>query len=132
MQEIDAPVPEEASWPFIQESPVLKDAPQSGHAVSIMLVNMCGLDWEDIERLLPVARQGANKQKMVPVLVVDLADVVPLRNAGLAYDMLPNIPANATLLPDLDWNAYAARRRALLIEKWRPEAIVHLGSDRNW
>ena len=41
MQEIHAPVPEEASWPFIQESPVLKDAgwPNFGQPKSILMVN---------------------------------------------------------------------------------------------
>lgn len=124
--------PEDTAWPFINESPVLEGVIRPDRALRIMLVNLCGLDWQDIERLLPVARAGADNQGMLAVIVVDLTDPVPLRNAGFAYDMLPNIPVNAALQPDLDWHAYFSRRRALLIEKWRPEAIVHLGSDRNW
>lgn len=124
--------PEDTAWPFISESSVLAGVIRPDRALRIMLVNLCGLDWPEIERLLPVARAGADNQGMLAVIVVDLTDPVPLRKAGFAYDMLPNIPANAAIQPDLDWNAYFARRRALLIEKWRPEAIVHLGSDRDW
>lgn len=124
--------PEDTAWPFIAESPVLDGIIRPDRALRIMLVNLCGLEWPEIEKLLPVARAGADKQGMLAVVVVDLTDPVPLRSAGFAYDMLPNIEVNAALQPDLDWQAYFARRRALLIEKWRPEAIVHLGSDRNW
>jgi len=123
---------EDTAWPFVADSPVLEGVTRTGEALSIMLVNLCGLEWPEIEPLLPLARKGAEDQGMLPVIVVDLTDPVPLRKAGFAYDMLPNIPANAAILPDLDWNAYFERRKTLLIEKWRPEAIVHLGNDFNW
>ena len=121
-----------AAWPFTPDSPVLESVTDRDRALSIMLVNLCGLDWPQIENLLPLARTGAEDQDMVPVLVVDLTDLVPLRKTGLAYDALPNVAANSALLPELDWRAYFARRRALLIEKWQPAAIVHLGNNLDW
>lgn len=123
---------DETAWPFVSDSPVIEDVVSPDRTLSIMLVNLCGLDWPEIEPLLPLARQGADEQQMLAVLVVDITGHMPLHNAGFAYDVLPNVDANTALLPDLDWRAYFARRRALLIEKWRPEAIVHLGSDRDW
>lgn len=124
--------PDEAAWPFNTDSPVLEGTVRPDRTLSIMLVNLCGLDWSEIEPLLPVAEAGAKKQEMLPVIIVDMTDLVPLRKAGLAYDVLPNVTVNSALLPDLDWRAYFVRRKALLIEKWRPEAIVHLGSDQDW
>lgn len=122
----------DAAWPFNSDSPVIDGVVQSDKALSIMLVNLCGLDWEDIEPLLPAARKGAKDQGMLPVIVVDLTDLVPLQDAGLAYDALPNVTAGAFIQPELDWRAYFVRRKDLLIEKWRPGAIVHLGDDKDW
>ena len=124
--------PDEAAWPFNTDSPVLESTLRPDRALSIMLVNLCGLDWTEIESLLPIAEDGAKKQEMLPVIVVDMTDLVPLRRTGLAYDVLPNVTVNSTILPELDWRAYFTRRKTLLIEKWRPEAIVHLGSDQDW
>ncbi|MEP1572749.1 hypothetical protein [Roseibium album] len=123
---------DEATWPFNTDSPVLQDVVRQDRTLSIMLVNLCGLDWVEIEPLLPVARAGAREQDMLPVIIVDMTDVVPLRSTSLAYDVLPSVRANSPILPELDWRAYFARRKALLIEKWQPEAIVHLGSDQDW
>lgn len=128
-QELDAG---EAAWPFNSDSPVIEGVARSDKALSVMLVNLCGLDWEEIEPLLSAAGKGAEDQGMVPVIVVDLTDLVPLQNAGMAYDSLPNVTAGALMQPELDWRAYFVRRKDLLIEKWQPEAIVHLGDDRDW
>ena len=122
----------DAAWPFNADSPLVDGLVRSDKALSIMLVNLCGLDWQEIEPLLPAAGKGAKDQGMLPVIVVDLTDLVPLQNAGLAYDALPNVTAGALTLPELDWRAYFVRRKELLIEKWRPEAIVHLGDDKDW
>ncbi|WP_306143068.1 hypothetical protein [Roseibium sp. MMSF_3412] len=124
--------PGEAAWPFNSDSPVIDGLVRPSKAVSIMLVNLCGLGWEDIELLLPAARKGAKDQDMLPVIVVDLTDLVPLQETGLAYDALPNVTAGALSLPELDWRAYFVRRKDLLLEKWQPEAIVHLGNDKDW
>ncbi|WP_421984202.1 hypothetical protein [Roseibium sp.] len=122
----------EAAWPFNSDSPVIDGIVRPDRALSIMLVNLCGLEWEDIEPLLPAATRGAKDQGMLPVIIVDLTDMVPLQKAGLAYDCLPNVTAGSLQQPDLDWRAYFVRRKHLLIEKWRPEAIVHLGNDQDW
>lgn len=122
----------DAAWPFNSDSPVIDGFVQSDKALSIMLVNLCGLSWEDMEPLLPAARKGAGDQGMLPVIVVDLTDLVPLQDTGLAYDTLPNVTAGALMLPELDWRAYFVRRKDLLLEKWQPEAIVHLGDDKDW
>lgn len=124
--------PDEAAWPFKSDSHVIERIVSEDRPLSIMLVNLCGLEWSEIQPLLPVARDGAREQNMLAVLVVDLMDLVPLHNSEFAYDTLPNVVANMAHLPDLDWSAYFERRKELLIEKWSPEAIVHLGSDRNW
>jgi|GEM_PF-2769264 len=131
-KEIDIPEADDTSWPFNTDSPLLEGRKDPETPLSIMLVNLCGLSWPEIEPLLPVARTGADDQGMLAVIVVDLTDIVPLRNAGFAYDVLPNVQVNSSMLPDLDWRAYVARRRALLIEKWQPSAIVHLGDDQDW
>lgn len=122
----------EAAWPFNSNSPVVDGFVRSDKALSIMLVNLCGLGWEDIEPLLQAARKGAKDQGMLPVIVVDLTDLVPLQETGLAYDALPNVTAGALILPELDWRAYFVRRKDLLLEKWQPEAIVHLGDEKDW
>ena len=124
--------PGDAAWPFNRDSPVVEGLARSDKALSIMLVNLCGLGWEDIEPLLPAARKGARDQGMLPVIVVDLTDLVSLQDTGLAYDALPNVTAGALIQPDLDWRAYFVRRKDLLIEKWQPEAVVHLGDDKDW
>ncbi|WP_299473243.1 hypothetical protein [uncultured Roseibium sp.] len=124
--------PDEAAWPFKSDSHVIEGIVSEERPLSIMLVNLCGLEWSEIQPLLPVARDGASEQNMLAVLVVDLMDLVPLHNSEFAYDTLPNVVANMARLPDLDWSVYFERRKELLIEKWCPEAIVHLGSNRNW
>lgn len=121
-----------AAWPFRSDSAVLEGVVLQKQALSIMLVNLCGFDWNEVERLLPVASKGASDQNMLAVLVVDMIDLAPLQNAGFAYDTLPNVLYNSAILPDLNWRAYFARRKMLLIEKWQPSAIVHLGSEQDW
>lgn len=121
-----------AAWPFNRDSPVIQGRVQDDRPLTIMLVDLSGLDWPEIEPLLTVADEVSQAQGMVPVLVVDLVDPTPLHKAGFAYDMLPCAAANAALSVGLDWPAYLARRRAILSEKWRPGAIVHLGARSEW
>ncbi|ABN78239.1 hypothetical protein [Cereibacter sphaeroides] len=123
--------PDAAAWPFTADSPVIAGVARQDRPLAIMLVDLTGLDWPEIEPLLPVAREVAREQEMVPVLVVDLVDFRGLRGAGLAYDTLPNAAANAPLGAG-DWPAYLARRRAVLLSKWQPAAIVHLGTRAEW
>ena len=61
-----------------------------------------------------------------------MLDYGALATAQVAYDTLPNPAANAPLAPELDWDAYIARRRTLLREKWRPAAIITLGTAPDW
>ena len=124
--------PDEAAWPFTTDSPVIAGVVRADQPLAIMLVDLTGLDWPAIEPLLPMAREVATDQGMVPVLIVDLTDFAGLRAAGFAYDALPNAVANSPFHPDLDWSAYLDRRRALLSAKWCPSAIVHLGSRAAW
>ncbi|MGP3698913.1 hypothetical protein [Rhodobacter sp. NSM] len=123
--------PDAAAWPFNADSPVVEGLVRADRPVSVMLVDLTGLDWPRIEPLLPVARDVAREQEMVPVLVVDLVDFRGLRQAGFAYDTLPNAAANASFAEG-DWLSYLARRRAVLVAKWQPRAIVHLGTRAEW
>jgi len=120
------------AWPFNTDAEVLGDRLARRAGVVVMLIDLTGLDWPEIEPLLPLIRTMAAEKDMVPVLVVDLADVVAVRRTGLTYDALPNAAANAHLAPDQDWPAYVARCRQLLAQKWRPGAIVHLGTRAEW
>ena len=120
------------AWPFNTDAEVLGDRLSRNTAVVTMLIDLTGLDWSGVAPLLPLIRAMAAEKDMVPVLVVDLADIVAVRRTGLAYDALPNAPANARLAPDQDWPGYVARCRQLLAQKWRPGAIVHLGTRAEW
>ena len=120
------------AWPFTTDAEVLGDRLTRQTAVVVMLIDLTGLDWDQIEPLLPLIRAMAAEKDMVPVLVVDLADIVAVRRSGLAYDALPNAAANAHLAPGQDWPGYVARCRQLLAQKWRPGAIVHLGTRAEW
>lgn len=114
------------TWPFNPDSPVIKETARVGQPLSIMLVDLTGLDWPEIEPLLPVARSSSTAQDMLPVLIVDLLDFSALRQAGFAFDVLPNAVANQPFRLEYDWDSYLARRRRLLSEKWKPAAIVRL------
>lgn len=114
------------TWPFNPDSPVIEGTARTDRPLAIMLVDLTGLEWHEIEPLLPLARSGAAAQEMLPLLVVDLLDFSALRHAGFAFDVLPNAAANLTFRPDHDWSAYLARRRRLMAEKWKPAAIVRL------
>lgn len=121
------------TWPFNTDSPVLDGLKASDHPLEVMLVDVTGLEWPDIEPLLPLARKTALERGMVPVIVVDLTEFGDLRQSGLAYDVLPNAAANAQLFRSGNWLGYLERRRLLLTEKWRPAAIVHLsGRAEGW
>ena len=120
------------AWPFNTDADVLGDRLARQVAVVVMLIDLTGLDWPQIEPLLPLIRSTAAEKDMIPVLVVDLADIVAVRRTGLPYDALPNAAANAHLAPEQDWPAYVARCRQLLAQKWRPGAIVHLGTRAEW
>ncbi|MCE6959800.1 hypothetical protein LAZ40_12285 [Cereibacter sphaeroides] len=125
-------VADEDAWPFNLDSPVIAGALRPGRPLALMLVDLTGLDWPEVEPLLPVAREVAQEQGMVPVLVVDMLRFGGLRTAGFAYDVLPNAAANAPFAPDDDWASYLAHRRTLLVAKWQPAAIVHLGRHAEW
>lgn len=120
------------AWPFNADAAVLGNHAARQAAVSIMLIDLTGLDWPQIAPLLPLIRSMVAEKVMVPVLVVDLADIVAVRRTGLPYDALPNAAANAHLAPAQDWPAYVARCRQLLAQKWQPAAIVHLGTRADW
>lgn len=124
--------PFEAAWPFDVKSPLIEGLISDRRFLSVMLVDVTGLDWPAISGHLQTVRDIAAAKRMVPVVVVDLTDFRGLVEEGLAYDTLPNIAANAPLAPDLDWPSYVARRRQLLREKWRPAAIVNLGAGPEW
>ena len=120
------------AWPFTTDAPALGDRLARNTAVVTMLVDLTGLDWPQIEPLLPLITGMAAEKDMVPVLVVDLAEIVAVRRSGLTYDVLPNAAANSFLTQDQDWHAYVAHCRYLLDQKWRPGAIVHLGTRAEW
>ena len=120
------------AWPFNADADVLGDRLARQSAVVVMLIDLTGLDWPQIEPLLPLIRSTAAEKDMIPVLVVDQADIVAVRRTGLPYDALPNSAANAHLAPEQNWPAYVARCRQLLEQKWRPGAIVHLGTRAEW
>ncbi len=120
------------AWPFNADAAVLNDHLPRGVKTVVMLVDLTGLDWSEIEPLLAVIIATAAGQDMVPVLVIDRAEVLPVRRTGLAYDVLPDAAANAALDPDRDWPAYVAACRQLLAAKWQPGAIVHLGTRAVW
>lgn len=123
----------ELTWPFNTDSPVLDGLEVFDRPLEVMLVDVTGLDWNEIEPLLPLARSTASQRGMVPVIVVDLMDFGGLRQSGIAYDVLPNAAANARLYRADNWPEYLSRRRTLLTEKWRPAAIVHLsGRAEGW
>jgi hypothetical protein len=130
-----APLPEDLAWPFNPDAEVLGDRLARGLQTTVMLVDLTGLDWPAIEPLVPLITSMAAEKDMVPVLVVDRADVVAVRRTGLPYDTLPDAAANAGLpddTPHRDWPAYVARCRQLLATKWQPAAIVHLGTHADW
>ena len=120
------------AWPFDTDAVVLGDRLARNTAVVIMLIDLTGLDWAGIEPLLPLITSMAAEKDMVPVLVIDRADVVAVRRSGMVYDALPNAAANAHMAPDQDWPEYVARCRQLMAQKWQPGAIVHLGTRAEW
>lgn len=116
------------TWPFNTDSAVIDGIAQPGENVAVMLLDVTGLDWAEIEPLLDVARGVAKERGAVPVLIVDMLDFTGLRSSGFAYDVLPNAAANAEFYPQHDWRAYLEQRRFLLTQKWQPIAIVHLSN----
>jgi hypothetical protein len=132
---LPVPLEEDLAWPFNTDAEILGDRLARSVQTTVMLVDLTGLDWPAIDPLVPLIIGMAAEKDMVPVLVVDRADVVAVRRTGLPYDMLPDGAANAGL-PDhgagLDWPAYVARCRQLLAAKWQPAAIVHLGTHADW
>ena len=114
------------TWPFNPDSPVIEGIARFDRPLSIMLVDLSGLDWPQIETLLPVVQASARAQEVLPVLIVDLLDFTGLRDAGFAFDVLPNAVANRPFRPEHDWDGYIDRRRRLLVEKWKPVSIVRL------
>jgi hypothetical protein len=132
---LPVPLAEDLAWPFNTDAGILGDRLARGVETVVMLVDLTGLDWPAIEPLVPLIAGMAAEKDMVPVLVVDRADVVAVRRTGLPYDMLPDAAANAGLPhhgAGLDWPAYVARCRQLLAGKWQPAAIVHLGTHADW
>ncbi len=129
------PLPEELAWPFNTDAEVLGDRLARDQQTTVMLVDLTGLDWPAIDPLVPLITSMATEKDMVPVLVVDRADILAVRRTGLPYDTLPDAAANAGLpdpSPNRDWPAYVARARQLLSAKWQPAAIVHLGTHADW
>ncbi|MEM7320440.1 MAG: hypothetical protein AAF408_15655 [Pseudomonadota bacterium] len=122
----------EAAWPFNVDSPQVRDVLREARFLSVMLVDVTGLTWEEITPHLATVRDIARSKEMVPVLIVDLVDYHGLIAEALAYDTLPNLAANCSLDRGLDWRAYLARRRQILQEKWRPAAIINLGTGDEW
>jgi hypothetical protein len=124
--------PAEAAWPFNPDSAQIAGTIRLDRPLSILLVDVTGLDWRQIELLLPTAHSVAHDKGLTPVLVVDLADYSEVRNSGLAYDVLPNVAANVSFAPALDWDTYLAARRRILQRKWNPTAIIKLGPGQPW
>lgn len=122
----------EAAWPFNADSPHVSGVLSEEKFLSIMLVDVTGLDWPAIAGRLETLRDIARTKEMVPVFVVDLVDFRDLVTAGIVYDTLPSLAANVPLAEDLDWGSYLVRRRHLLREKWRPAAIINLGQGPDW
>lgn len=116
----------EAAWPFNADSPQVDGVMRDDKFLSTMLVDVTGLEWDEIVGYLDTVRDTAKAKNMVPVFIVDLVEYRGLISEGLAYDTLPNMVANARLTPELDWPAYIAHRRRVLREKWLPAAIINL------
>jgi hypothetical protein len=129
------PLRDQLAWPFNTDAAVLGDRLERGAQTVVMLVDLTGLDWPAIAPLVPLITSMAAEKDMVPVLVVDSADMVEVRRTGLPYDTLPDASANAGVLDRaarMDWTGYIARCRQLLAAKWQPGAIVHLGAHAEW
>ncbi|MEP1201198.1 hypothetical protein [Tateyamaria sp.] len=122
----------EAAWPFNADSPHAEGVMREDAFLSVMLVDVTGLEWETISTYLKTVHDTAKAKNMVPVFVVDLVDFRGLIAESLAYDTLPNVVANAPLDADLDWPSYLAWRRHLLRKKWLPAAIINLGRNADW
>ena len=122
----------EAAWPFNADSAQVEGLLRSDRFMSIMLVDVTGLHWDQIATYLDTVRETARTKEMVPVFIVDLIDYRPLIAENLAYDTLPNAALNAPLSPELDWPSYLAWRRTLLRDKWHPAAIITLGPHAEW
>lgn len=122
----------EAAWPFNTDSPQIAGVLRADRFLSVMLVDVTGLDWEGITGCLPMIREVAQAKEMVPVLIVDLSDYSGLVAENLAYDTMPNAAANAPLEPALDWEGYRAVRRRNLREKWRPKVVAVFGTAPEW
>ena len=122
----------EAAWPFDSDSPQVAGVWRGDKFLSIMLVDVTGLEWETITGHLETIRDIAKDKNMVPVFVVDLVEFRGLIEENLAYDTLPNVAANAPFAQELDWPSYLDWRRQLLREKWRPAAIINLGLNADW
>jgi hypothetical protein len=126
---------EDLAWPFNIDAEVLDDRLARDLQTTVMLVDLTGLVWPEIQPLVQLIASMVAEKEMVPVLVVDRADIVEVRRTGLPYDTLPASAANAGLpdhSPDRNWPAYVARCRQLLAAKWQPAAIVHLGTHADW
>ena len=133
MQEQERPANAfEAAWPFNSDSPHVEGVMREDAFLSVMLVDVTGLEWETISAHLNTVRETAKAKNMVPVFVVDLVDFKGLIAENLAYDTLPNAAANAALDANLDWPSYLERRRHLLRKKWLPAAIINLGRNADW
>ena len=123
------------AWPFNIDAEVLGDRLERGLNTVVMLVDLTGLDWPGIAPMVPLITSMAAEKGMIPVLVVDRANILEVRRTCLVYDTLPDAAANAGLInrsPDCDWPGYIARCRQLLAAKWQPAAIVHLGTHAEW
>lgn len=125
----DELTPAEAAWPFNPDSPHVSDIVADGGRVRTLLVDVTGLDWDEIEVRLDTVIESARRSRLVPVFLTDTLDVLPFYQRELVFDAIPRAVTQVHLLPEPDWTGYIERRRRQIVEKWRPAATVRLGSE---
>ena len=117
----------EAAWPFNADSPHVADILAAGGKVRTLLVDVTGLEPDEIAGHLDTVLDSARQSGLVPVFLTDTQDLMFFYRKELVFDAVPRAAAQAWMLPDLDWTGYIERRRRLASEKWRPAATVRLG-----
>ena len=100
---------------------------QDGKQRAVMAVVACGLAPEERAGVLDVvARQGAGGD-VVPLVLTDDDDFLPLRSRALLFEYLPPPSVRERFAPALEWELYLQRRLALIRRKWRPVRVIAFG-----
>lgn len=120
----EGPTEAELSYPLVPHSPhVLGE----GRRSRFYLIDVTGLEADQIDPLIPIAREIVAEHAAIPVFLTTLMDYSVFRRAKVIFEALPPRADSAYLAPDLDWDTRHAELRAMVEEKWQPVGKTSFG-----